>query len=82
MVFIADEHNQTTKSGADLWGIIANSGEVGEGDNRNDANKINIIQTDIKSQVVPVVLELQWEEHKPVQNYIMLAQWKCLVLPT
>lgn len=50
-----------------IYEALANSGgEVGEGDNRNDANKINIIQTDIKSEVVPVVLELQWEEHKPV----------------
>lgn len=42
-----------------IYEALANSGEVGEGDNRNDANKINIIQTDIKSEVVPVVLELQ-----------------------
>lgn len=49
---IADEQNQTSKSGADLGGIKRAKG--GE-DNRNDENKVHIIQTDIMRQGLSVV---------------------------
>lgn len=42
-----------------IYGALANSGDVGGEDNRNDENKVYIIKTDIKGQVLPVVKEWQ-----------------------
>lgn len=41
-----------------IYEALANSGDVGGEDNRNDENKVHIIKTDIKSQVPPEVDEL------------------------
>ena len=49
-----------------IYEALANSGDVGGEDNRNDENKVYIIKTDIKSWVLLVVDELQREERKPV----------------
>lgn len=42
-----------------IYEALANSGDAGGEDNRNDENKVYITKTDIKSQVLPVVDELQ-----------------------
>lgn len=42
-----------------IYEALANSGNVGGEDNRNDENKGQIIQTDIKSQDLPEADKLQ-----------------------
>lgn len=51
-----------------IYEALRNSGDVGEEDNRKDENKVHIVKTDIKSQVLLEVDELRGkaDEHKTV----------------